>query len=174
MENNNFEQQFAQNLQATAAQAQPYTAAASSSSKLPLVVAIALAAVTLVESIVLIITLSNYFSIVKETNEEVSEEYSLGDDYDAEANYVYDEDYNLTAFEATCTNEDGSSFIFTKNNTFEELNSASSTVNSGTYSIINDDIIPLSSSSTNKVLYYNGFMVADGTKLYNCEENTTE
>ena len=169
MDNNgNFEQQFTQNLKATAPAPVPTTATAGTN-KLPLVIAIALAAITLVESIVLIITLSNYFSLVNGDSDayEIPTEGSS----DAEA-YAYDDDYNLTAVSLSCVAEDGSSYKLTIDNQFEQYNAAGSLAASGPYTITNDNLISLAGS--NKVIYFDGFDIADGLTIYTCEEATTE
>lgn len=166
MDNNgNFEQQFTQNLKASAPAPTAATVSASPN-KVSLVIIIALAAITLLESIVLIITLSNYFSIMNEGSDDI-EEVSLEEEPDAN-NYTYDNDYNLLAFGLTCVAEDGSSYEFTLDNKYEQYNGAGSLAASGPYTITNDSLISLSGS--NKVLYYDGFDVADGTTIYTCEE----
>lgn len=166
--NSNFEQQFTQNLKASAATA-PMESTNASSNKLPLAIAIALAAITLVESIALVITLNNYFSI---TNEEVTDyETSIEEEPIADA-YVYDDDYNLIAFDLICTTEDGSYYSFSSDKKFEQHNAIGAISNSGSYTIANDSLVSLSNG--NKVLYYDGFDIADGLTIYTCEEVVTE
>lgn len=169
MDNNgNFEQQFTQNLKASAPVAQP-VGADTGNSKLPLIIAIVLAVVTLIESIVLIITLTNYFSFFNTNGEE--EEYYEEVPVDEEAyidnNYNYDSEFNLTAFNVTCTSNDGASYTFDLTNNYSYSGTPSST---GTYTINDSDLISLSNSD--KVLYYNGVSVADGLTLYTCTEAT--
>lgn len=182
MDNNDFEQQFTQNIKASIAQpsVQSPTAYEPSSThtagaitnKFPLIIAIALAAVTLVESIALIITLNNYFSYVNDDYIEEDDTEDIVTQYD---NYVYDDDYNLTAINLTCKNDDGTSYVFTTDGKYQALNSSSSLSNFGTYTITNDSLISLNNTDgTNKVLYYDGFSVADGLTIYSCEEPTTE
>ena len=168
MENDNFEQQFQQNLQASMAQP---VANESSSGKLPLIISIALAAVILVESIALVITLNNYFAIMN--GEEDGDAITVEEEPADNGVYVYDDNYNLTAMNITCTSENGAKFVLTNTKNYQELDSSSSQIGSGTYSIINDSLIPLSGANNNqeRVLYYDGFNLADGTTLYECEEN---
>lgn len=171
---NSFEQQFAQNLKATAQPVQYYNtnpSGNSGNSKLSLVIIISLAAITLVESIVLLITLRNYFSTVNNYF-ALSEEYSRGTTTtDDEENdnvdnvYIYDDNENLTAMDVTCTTADGNSYSFTNTGTYTGGGI------SGTYTITNDSLISLSGSS--KVLYYDGSTVADGLTIYECKENNT-
>ena len=167
MDNSNFEQQFKQNLK-TPVETVP-VATTANSSKLPLVIAIALAAITLVESIVLLITLSNYFAV---TNEEPAD-WDIASEEEVDSGvYTYDDNYNLTAFNLKCTAEDGSYYTLDTDNQYEEHNAADAIVASGPYSITNDSLVSLSGS--NKVLYYDGFDIADGLTIYTCEEVITE
>ena len=169
MDNNgNFEQQFTQDLKTVAPA--PVKAPSTGSNKVLLAVTIALIVITLVESIALVITLSNYFSIMNEGSDGI-EEVSLEEEPDAN-NYTYDNDYNLLAFGLTCVAEDGSSYEFTLDNNYEQYHGAGSLGASGPYTITNDSLISLSGS--NKVLYYDGFDLADGLTIYTCEEAVTE
>ena len=169
MDNNgNFEQQFTQDLKTVAPA--PVKAPSTGSNKVLLAVTIALIVITLVESIALVITLSNYFSIMNEGSDGI-EEVSLEEEPDAN-NYTYDNDYNLLASGLTCVAEDGSSYEFTLDNKYEQYNGAGSLAASGPYTITNDSLISLSGS--NKVLYYDGFDLADGLTIYTCEEAVTE
>ena len=164
MDNNDFEQQFTKNLKDSApVVAQPMEASVGSS-KLPLIVAIVLAVVTLVESIALIIALNNVNTALSfnEVEEYTDEELAEGDYYDEE-NFTYDEDFNITAFKDTCTASDGSSYTFDLSNKYS-LSGASSS--NGTYTVVDGDLIALSNSD--KVLYYNGVNVADGLTIYEC------
>ena len=84
MDNNDFEQQFTKNLKDSApVVAQPMEASVGSS-KLPLIVAIVLAVVTLLESIALIIALNNVNTALSfnEVEEYTDEELAEGDYYD--------------------------------------------------------------------------------------------
>lgn len=62
-DNSNFEQQFRQNLQATPTPPRETPKHASPNSKLPLIIAIILAVIVLLETFALVITLSNYFGV---------------------------------------------------------------------------------------------------------------
>lgn len=168
MENENFEQQFQQNLQASMAQP---VANNTGSGKLPLIISIALAAVVLVESIALVITLNNYFAITN--GDEDVEEVAIDEEEENNGVYIYDDDYNLTAMNITCTAENGAKFVLTNAKNYQELDSSSSQIGSGSYSITNDSLVSLSGANNNqeRVLYYDGFSLADGTTLYECEEN---
>ena len=169
--NSNFEQQVAQSVKATTVPPTMATAAATTNTnKLPLIIAIVLAVITLIESIALIITSSNYSALL---NRESNEEYEapVENDFVDEA-YAYDDDYNLTALSFVCTAEDGSRYILGIDNKYEQYNGGDSLVSSGSYTISNDALISL--SDNNKVLYYDGINIADGLTVYNCEEVAAE
>ena len=172
MDNNgNFEQQFTQDLKTVAPA--PVKAPSTGSNKVLLAVTIALIVITLVESIALVITLSNYFSITTAdeedygtpSNEETTDDSNVG-------SFIYDDDYNLTSFSLNCIADDGAYYNFGTDNKFEQYNGAGSLAASGPYSITNDNLISLSGS--NKVLYYDGFEIADGLTIYTCKEVATE
>lgn len=171
----NFEQQFTQNVKSAATQPvyEAKLGSAPSGSKLPIVIAIALAAIVLVESIALIITLGNYFSL---TNNSGTEEIEMDNAYQEDSDYVYNDNDELTAIKLTCEAPDGSYYVFDVNNKYEEHNSTSAIANSGTYKITHDKLISLSNGD--KILYYDGFEIADGLTIYSCEgaitDSTTE
>ncbi len=173
MDNQNFEQQFTQNVRSSAAQ--PTGVESGSSSKLPLVISIALAAIVLVESIVLLITISNYSNAVNNYfSDEVDEgevvEGGVIDNDTVEDDYVYDDEGNLTAMEITCTNESGTKIKLDKSNKLEILDSSSNVTASGSYTILRDSVISLAGSSNDRTFYYDGLILADGTTIYDCEE----
>lgn len=163
---NSFEQQFTQNLKATPIQ--PVEAPSSDSSKLPLVISIVLAAIVLFESIALVVALTNYFDTFSYSE---SEEIVLDDD-PTSSNYSFDEDDNLVAFAATCTNSDtGASFTLSKNNSYRENSSATNLTGSGSYAIKRDSIITFTDSTgEKKTLFYDGYILTDGITIYDCEE----
>ena len=176
MDNQNFEQQFTQNVRSSAVQ--PVGVESSSSSKLPLVISIALAAIILVESIALLITITNYSNAV---NEYFSYDGDAGEVVDeggvdgtTEDDYVYDDNGNLTAMEINCTNESGTKIKLDKSNKLEILDSNSNVTNSGSYTILRDSVISLTGSSNDRTFYYDGLILADGTTIYDCEETVSE
>ncbi len=165
MDNNNFEQQFTQNVKST--MPQPAMETPVGSSKLPLIIALALAAITLVESIVLIIAFVNFFG--EDTSEEI-----INEDISVEENnyYQYDNDGNLVSLNLTCTAEDGAKYVLTNSKTYEHRDASGSVTNSGDYSIVNDSLVSLTSSNGNKVLYYDWVSLADELTLYDCDEDS--
>ena len=173
MDNNDFEQQFTQNVKKTMP-AKSATTTGDSLSKLPLVVAIVLGIVTLIESIILIVTLINFFQVVNPVEEEISvdvEEYdTIGDEDEFTG---YNDNDELVWLNLTCTNEDSNSkYVFTKTKDFQQFK-GSDIVNSGTYSIVNDTLVSLSGDG-GKVLFYDGYSVADGLTIYDCDFDVEE
>lgn len=171
MDNNSFEQQFKQNVKNTAMSPMA-TTTTGDTNKLPLIIAIVLAIVTLIESIALIIALSNRPSVQTETSENDDYQTPIAHDDYIRSAYVYDDDYNLIAVNFSCVADDRSSYILTASNYFEQRDSAGSVTASGDYSISNDSLVSLKDSG--KVLYYDGFNIADGLTIYKCEEVATE
>ena len=141
--NNNFEQQFTQNVKSvTPVQS---VAAGEGSSKLPLIISIVLGAVTLIESIILVVTLVNFFQVVNPTEEEINadvEEYdTIGDDDEFVG---YNDDDEVDWLNLTCTNEEtGNQYVLTQSKSFQKYEN-SSLVNSGSYAVFNDSLVSLS------------------------------
>lgn len=164
---NNYEQQFAQSIQAA-----PAPVGTTSNSKLPLIIAAILAAITLIESIALVISLTNQSNLA--TEEETAEAIVDDTDYNA-SDYVYDNEDNLTAIKLKCTAENGAYFQLDTDRNYQQYDASGQAVGSGTYSILRDSIVSLSSSNggnSEHVLFYDGIILADGTTVYDC--TTTE
>lgn len=174
---NSFEQQFAQNLRQTAPTGAPAPAPApvqptdnSINSKLPWIVSIVLAAVVLVESFALVVALTNYFDTFYSSDEaETEDEYYEGDSTDY--NYVYDNDDNLSAINAICTDDNGARYDISTKNSYRKYDSSSTPVSSGSYSIYKDSIMNFTDASGQKTtLFYDGYILTDGVEVYDCEE----
>lgn len=166
--NSNFEQQFTQEVKASVAQPvyESSPAQNKSSSKALPIVAIILAVTVLVESIVLAITLTNYFASFSGSEEAPIDESSSSDN-----TYSYDADGDLIGMSLTCTAQDGSSYALKATGSYQQLNNLGIVVNSGTYTLNNGSLI--SFSDNDKVLYYDGFDIADGLNIYECTKNDT-
>ncbi len=170
--NNNFEQQFTQNVKSvTPVQS---VAAGEGSSKLPLIISIVLGAVTLIESIILVVTLVNFFQVVNPTEEEINadvEEYdTIGDDDEFVG---YNDDDEVDWLNLTCTNEEtGNQYVLTQSKSFQKYEN-SSLVNSGSYAVFNDSLISLSGDE-GKVLFFDGYSIADGLTVYDCDFDLEE
>lgn len=168
MENSSFEQQFTQSL--NAAPLQPANNGMGKS-KLPIIISIVLAVIVVVESIALIITMNNYLAIVDEVPAYDEDEGYIEDEEGEEAidnNYVYNDSDALVAMNANCKATDGSAITL---DTSGNYTATGPLAGSGTYTITNDSLISLSGS--NKVIYYDGWDLADGLTIYSCEEDTT-
>ena len=145
----------------------------TSQSPLALVVAIILGIIVILESIALIVAIANYptstdsSSLADEENAdtaEVSTEYS-------ESSYRYSDSGDLVAFSGTCNNSEGATLKLNKENTYSKVNPSGATTESGNYEITRGNII---STSNGGVMYYDGYSVADGLNIYNCELETVE
>ena len=140
MDNQNFEQQFMQNIK-NASQSIPPQSAKSQivasqpvapafqeeKSKPPflLIISIILAVIVVLQSIVLIIVVNNYFAVFNDDDEE---QYEETEEITEEENtvYIYNNEENLVAMAATCTADDGSYLKLDKNNNYEEYGTISS------------------------------------------------
>ena len=163
---NNYEQQFAQSLNTT-----PTPVKAGSNSKLPLIVAIILAVITLVESIALLASLTNQSNLTITENVEEDTEDIDDTEYSA-AEYKFDDDDNVIALKLNCKDENGSSFELTTDQTYQQSNGSGQVFESGTYTITRDGIISLSGSNNNgRVIFYDGLILADGNTIYKCQTN---
>lgn len=171
MNNDNFEQQFAKNVQQQVSVAPPtssvtnQSSTSSTPSALPWVIVAILSAVVLLQVVVLIIVLINF---IPESFGESTTETDETSVVSSDSNYVYDDEERLVAFNAVCTNEDnGDNFTFSVDQKYTSPNG------SGTYSIVRDSVIVLDDDK-DKVFYYDGIILADGLTIYDCEEYSTE
>ncbi len=168
---NNFEQQFTQNLQTSMATVP--SAMQNNNNRLQLVITVALAAIVLFESIALLITLVNYPSSNDNSvyNESESEEVESEEVEFVDNTFFYDDNDNLIAINLKCTSDDGASMVFANDNTFKQYDQNTTMVESTKYSIHDTKIIeilnPINSDSP-KVLYFDGMEIADGLKIYKC------
>ena len=172
--NNNFEQQFVQNLQPTPAPV-PTPMLESSKSKLHLIIIIIILSIALlIESIILIITLSTFFG--DSSSEYDNDEAYITSDQEltnVDPDFVYDGEDNLIAINDTCKNNDGLYFAFTTDNQYQQKDASGAIIDSGTYTVFRDNIISLSGSN-DRTLYYDIVSLADGTNIYDCGILTTE
>lgn len=166
MDKENYEQQFMQNIKSGTSNKNPETPSHKPASSLPLVIAIILAIIVLIESIVLIIVLANLFGGYVS---DLDVTYEISDD--EEEYYIFDDQGDISAFSITCTSDDNSQYSFGKNQQYKAYNAESELLDSGSYSIIRSDIIVLGEPSTNnKTLFYDGANVVDDLVFYECEE----
>ena len=197
MDNSNLDQQFKQSINAVApkpvavshpvsntnSNPSPNITKQSNSEKLPWIVSIILAAIILIESIALVIFLIIHFNMVNNTYEiedveipEYSNEETVIEEDVSDSNYIYDENYNLTAANLTCVADDGATIVLDTSNNYERYDGSSSTIDSGSYTIKNDSLISLktSGSDNGKVLYFDSTTIADDLIIYDCERIDAE
>lgn len=165
--NSSFEQQFAQSL--NVAPQQP-ASGGTGSSKLPIIISIVLAVIVVVESIALVFTMNNYLSVADTSSETTDEEEVVDEEEDepVDNNYVYDDSDALIAMNANCRASDGSTIVLDTSNNYTATGAFTG---SGTYTIVNESLVSL--SGADKVLYYDGWDLADGLTIYTCGEDTT-
>lgn len=163
--NSSFEQQFTQSL--NAAPLRPANSGMGKS-KLPVIISIILAVIVVVESIALIVAVNNPPASTEEEAYEEDEGIVEDEEDYVDNNYVYDANDNLIAMNANCKATDGSTITL---DTSGNYTATGPLAGSGTYTITNDSLISLSGS--NKVIYYDGWDLADGLTIYSCEEDTT-
>ena len=172
MDNNNFEQQFTQNVKSvTPVQS---VVAGEGSSKLPLIISIVLGAVTLIESIILVVTLVNFFQVVNPAEEEINADVEEYDTIGDEDEFVgYNDNDEVDWLNLTCTNEEtGNQYVLTQSKNFQKYEN-SSLVNSGSYAVFNDSLVSLSGDE-GKVLFFDGYSIADGLTVYDCDFDLEE
>lgn len=170
MDNNDFEQQFAKNVQqtvATQSNIQPNNnnnsaSASPLTSKMPWIIIASLSLVVILQVIILVVVLTNFTSNNSELAEE--EDVDITDTTYNDPDSVFDNDGLLTATNTTCTNGDNS-YTFTTDGEY------TSNSTSGTYTITNGNLITLD-GNTSKVLYYDIVSLADGLTIYNCSVDT--
>ena len=197
MDNSNLDQQFKQSINAVApkpvavsrpvsninSNPSPNIIKQSNSEKLPWIISIILAAIVLIESIALVIFLIIHFNMVNNTYEiedveipEYSNEETVIEEDVSDSNYIYDENYNLTAADLTCVADDGATIVLDTSNNYKRYDGSSSTIDSGSYTIKNDSLISLktSGSDNGKVLYFDSITIADDLIIYDCERIDAE
>lgn len=180
MDNNSYEQEFIKNIKQTkqpASPPRPTPKPITNSSTPSLIVSIILGIIVLVESVALVIFAINYGEVlglygetgaeyiegsIEETPESLSEKSAFN----------YDDEYNITAFNLVCNTEDGSQYEFTKTGTYQKTSNASSSTDSGTYSIVNNSAVVLENPSRTDdiVVYFDGDTIIDGTDFYTCDD----
>lgn len=171
MENNSFEQQFKQNVdnKMTELVSNP-PKPPRSKVNVPVIISIILAIIVLIETIAICIMVHNHFASTNEDFYEVIELEEANDDI------LLDEEKRLVAMNLTCINDSGDYFTFSTDSTFEEYDSTSNLLGSGTYSVFNDSIIILNNPDgvQERTLYYNWLNLANGTTLYDCRTDSDE
>jgi hypothetical protein len=181
MDNNSFENEFIQNVkQTTRPPAKPSIKPGAGESKLPLVIALVTSFIVLIESIILVTFTVNYFN--KDQEDDDDENISVYDDspesLSEEGAFTLDDSYAITAFNLTCTSEEGSKYVFKKSKAYQKSDATSTTIDSGNYAILNETAVILnsdnSSSDEESIVYYDGVYVIEGKTFYECKEDTSK
>lgn len=137
----------------------------ASSPNLPLIVAIILALVVLVESIVLVFFGINFFGSHDDDYVPLEESSDINTE---DGSVKYDDADTITALNLKCSGDDG--FTITFDDTMNYVTTGSSQLGeSGTYSIVNGEAIVLNSNTgQERVVYFDDFSIVDGIKFYSC------
>ena len=169
--NNDFEQQFMQGVKATQPTQASKTPKQTNSyhggvSSTPFIITIAaLGIALLLESIVLVFFTIDYFGVMAAGDDPSLDEREGADD----GKYVYNSDFDITALNLTCTAEDGARYNFNSERKYQFSDTSAGTSDSGTYSVLRDSDVTLTSpTGGQKVVYFDGDFIADGTKMYDC------
>ena len=133
--------------------------------------------VVVIQSTIIIILLTNHSSLTNNTttsNDDNNIEVEEGQGSVSSETYIFDDNDNLIALDFKCTIDDNSYYVLDKSNNITKWDKGS-IVESGNYSIYNNNLIQTSFSNNNgNVLFYDGRYLADGITLYKCQENISE
>ena len=172
----NYEQEFLAKVKQTTPPVKTASVnhAANTKNKAPIIVSIVLACIVFIETIALVPLLIAYFNTqndgpdvgYSDSTESISEE---GD-------YIFDDTYTIVAFDLTCTDDDGNTFVFDKTNTYRRTGSQSNYTESGTYSIVKGGAVVLNNPTqeSEKIVYYDGYYIMEGLTFYSCEEKPSQ
>lgn len=171
MNNNNFEQQFIQNIKSNAS---PVEQNAEQKHNLfaILIVVIIFIGIQLILSIAILININSSSGY---KNEEVSfnDEPSIDENEGTEG--VYDNNDCLIAMDITCASEDGVNILLTKRNTYQKLDANSTILDKGSYAITRGSVFKFADSNKDDfILFYDGYTLTDGTTFYDCEATTID
>ncbi len=168
MNNNDFEENFMQNVKQTLPQRpqQPSNQTSAQPSKLPLIIAIVSVFIALVELVVIVFLIVNNY----ETEDDITADDSSDFEISTSTPFSFDDEGNISAFDLTCTAENGDKYTFSKAKKYTKT-SASSSTSSGIYSTVKGTAIILNNTESEEeapVLYYDGEYVFEHTTPYEC------
>ena len=136
-------------------------------SKFFVVVIACLSFIIFLQTIAIIIILTNFTSSAKPTTSD-----DTGSVPRENINATFDSNGELATFNAVCVTNNGAYFKIFKSGTYEQYDASANLINSGNYSMVNGIVVSI---SPNRALYYDGYYLADGTTIYDCEaDNNTE
>jgi flagellar biosynthesis/type III secretory pathway M-ring protein FliF/YscJ len=169
---NTFEEKFIEDVKRES-DSSPATPAAKPTifSRIAIIIISILAFVVIVEAVIIVImSTTNRQNAETENVADVQDDSDLEQDFNANKSFIYDGSDNLTAFDLDCVAEDNARYVFKTTNTFEEYDSKTAKINSGTYEIIHDGIVVMRGEKTKEqVVYFDGFDIAKGTKFFTCK-----
>lgn len=133
-------------------------------------VVIVLAVVIVLETITFSVILAKSLNGNEADDFAMTEEEVTPQDFDVDVGEEYDEEGNIVGIEQNCVSDDGGKFEFTYDKTYKRYDSDGSMIDNGIYDLVNDSLVALKDSEgVKKVLYYDGYDVAEGLSLYHCD-----
>ena len=160
---NNFQGSLVQSTSAPSFKHKPQTLP----SKFFIILIACLSFIIFLQAIALIFFITNFTAA---STENASED--TGSTARETVNATFGADGELSTFNAVCTADNGAYFKIFKSGTYEQYDNSSNLINSGDYSMIKGIIM---STSPDHTLYYDGYYLADGTTIYDCEaDNNAE
>ena len=133
-------------------------------------VVIVLVVVIVLETITFSVIFANSLNGNETDDFAMTEEDITPQDFDVDVGEEYDEEGNIVGIEQNCVSDDGGKFEFTYDKTYKRYDSDGSMIDNGIYDLVNDSLVALKDSEgVKKVLYYDGYDVAEGLSLYHCD-----
>ena len=133
-------------------------------------IVVVLAVMILFETIVLSIVLVNASDSNDSYDFETTEDDIVVEDFDVDLGEEYDEEGNVVAIEQKCTSDGGEKFEFKYDKKYKRYGKDGDLVDEGSYDMVNGSLLALKDGTeAGRVLYYDGYSVADGLTLYYCD-----
>ena len=134
------------------------------------IVAAVLAVVIVLETIVFSVIIARFLNGDGLDDSEMTEEEITPQDFDVDVGEEYDEEGNIVGIEQNCVSSDDGKFEFAYDKTYKRYDSSGSLIDNGIYDLVNGSLVALKDGEeVKKVLYYDGYNVADGLSLYRCD-----
>lgn len=170
MDNNDFKQQFTQDIKTSTKLSGPST----QNNRGFFIFMIVITCLMILQLIVSIVILTNTMSRVSEPNEEAAVSETGFSEPEDEYASIYNDEGFLTALAATCQSEKGVVFTLDEDNTYQKTNSDSPIPETGTYTIVRGSVVNFTGSNSEQTtLFYDGYALTDGTNFYECEAPAT-
>ena len=134
------------------------------------VIVVILAVAIVLETIIFSIIIANYVNKENSDDFEMTENDVTVEDYIVDLGEEYDEEGNIVAIEQKCTSDGGEKFEFKYDKNYKRYGKDGDLVDEGSYDMVNGSLLALKDGTeAGRVLYYDGYSVADGLTLYYCD-----